>query len=308
MKNLITIFFTTLSILALGQELSKKQNTKMLAMEKVLMPLVNNFANDSLNFEERVANIHDFIPRFVTSLKEKNSFNYPFDSLGYVSKIVAPDNAFRIFTWQLKEPLGTHRYYGAIQFNSEDLQMKPLFDYSDTMMYHTQEVLKPNNWYGCLYYNVVMKETATGKKVYTLFGLDQADFVSNRKIMEVMTIEEDQQIFFGAEPIIEYYDSLGFLIEKKNRIFVEYTDKAVLGLNYNLEKEMVVFDHVSPPTEKEKDAKFSYVPDGTYEGFEWKNSKWIWKERVYKYSIGKPDSPPVPMPQNKGGGKSLFGQ
>lgn len=308
MRTILSLFILLFSFNAFSQELSAKQFAKFQKMEAALVPLVNNFQNDSLSFEERAASIHDFIPRFVTALKEKNSYLYPFDSLLFISKIKAPDNAFKVFTWELKEPLETHRYYGAIQFNSEDLKMKPLFDYSDTMDYHTQMVLTPENWYGAIYYNCVLTENKKGDKFYTLFGLDKADFVSTRKVLEVVTIDNNNEVIFGKEPFIEYYDSTGRLFKKQNRMFLEFYDKATLSLNYNTEKELIIYDHVTPPSEKEKDAEFSYIPDGTYEGLIWKKDKWVWVSRVFKYSIDKPDSPPMPAPQNTGGKKNILGQ
>lgn len=308
MRTILSLLILLGSANAFGQELTDKQYAKFQKMEAALVPLVNNFYNESLSFEQRAANIHDFIPRFVTTLKEKNSYLYPFDSLVFISKVNAPDNAFKIFTWELKEPLETHRYYGAIQFNSQDLKMKPLFDYSDTMDYHPQIQLSPENWYGALYYNCIVKENTKGEKYYTLFGLDKADFVSTRKVLEVMTLGENNEIKFGAEPLIVYYDSMGVLEKKEHRMFLEFYDKATLSLNYNQEKELIIYDHVSPPSEKQKDAEFSYIPDGTYEGLEWKNNQWVWLRRVFKYSIGKPDSPPMPVPVNSGSKKNILGQ
>lgn len=306
-----TVFILLLNIVALisyGQELSEKELTKFQKMESALIPYVNNFSNDTLSFEERTANIHKFIPAFVKTLKEKNSYLYPFDSLLYISKIKAPDNAFKIFTWELKEPLETHRYYGAIQFNSPELKMKPLFDYSDTMDYHTKMVLTPQNWFGALYYNCILTESKNGDKYYTLFGLDKADFVSTRKVLEIMTFDKEYNVLFGNHDLIERYDSTGQLVSKKNRLFLEFYDKASLSLNYNTDKEMIVYDHITAPSEKEKDAEFTYIPDGTYEGLKWVNDKWLWVERVYTYSINKPDSPPMPMPKNDGPKKNILGQ
>lgn len=308
MKTTISFLLTLVYLVSFGQELTPKELEKFQKMEAALVPFVNKFNNNELAFEERAANIHEFIPRFVAALKEKNSYLYPFDDLIFISKIKAPDDAFKIYTWELKEPLETHRYYGAIQFNSPDLKMKPLFDYSDTMDYHTKMVLTPENWYGCLYYNVVLTENKKGKKYYTLFGLDKADFVSTRKILEVMTIDEKKNVLFGADPVISYKDYTSKSIKTKNRLFLEYYDKATLSLNYSIDKEMIIYDHITAPSEKEKDAEFSYIPDGTYEGLKWVKDKWNWIERVYTYSIDKPDSPPMPAPKNDGQKKNLFGQ
>lgn len=287
-----------------SQTLSEKEVQKFHAAEKALLEYTNEFSNDSLKFEERVAKIHEFIPRFVAILKEPNSFDYAFDSLRTISVITAPDNAFRIFTWQLREPLGTYKYYGALQMNTEELQLRPLFDYSDTMIVHTQMVCSAENWYGGIYYNILLTKDGD-KSIYTLLGYDDVDFVSKRKFIETISFDANKEPIFGS-PIIDFYDSLGVKTHTDTRFFVEYNDRASAKLNYDEELGMIIYDHVVPPSDVQNDAEFTYIPDGTYEGFKWENGRWVWVEKIFHYSIGKPDSPPMPAPKNNDGG--LFGQ
>ena len=308
MKYILTVLIIATSLLAFTQELNNKELLKFKKGEKALLEYMYMFAYDTIPFETRVKNIHDFIPRFVGLLKEKNSYLYPFDSLRYLSKITAPDNAFKIFTWELKEPLGTYRYYGAIQINSKELKILPLFDYSDTMVFQPQRVLNNKDWYGCLYYNCTLTENEKGKKIYTLFGLDRQDFVSNQKIIEILTFNDNKLIEFGAEPLLKTIDTLGNLIKEQNRLFLEYNEKSRVHLNFNELKQEIVYDHITPPSKKEKDASFTYIPDGTYEGFKWNKNYWKSVYRVFTYSINKPDSPPMPVPQNSGKRKNMLGQ
>lgn len=293
MKFITTLFLSIFCLFALAQELSPKEKSKFQAAEAILKLKVDKFKNDSISFEERVKIIHDFIPRFVAVLKEENSFLYPFDSLKSVVKVYAPDSSFRIFTWQLKEPLGTHKYYGALQMNNEDLKLYPLFDYSDTMTVHPQDILTYDNWYGAVYYNCV-KKVVNGKSYYTLFGFDEADFVSNRKVMEILSFDGEGTPVFGA-PIISITDSTKAPV-LRNRIFIEYNQKASVKFNFDPELNLIIFDHVVAPSKDEEGAWFTYVPDGTYEGYEWKKNKWVWVEKIFHYSINKPDSPPMPKP------------
>lgn len=293
MKVFANILFTFVGCFAVSQELSNKELKKFQAAEAILQKNVVQFKNDSLPFEERVEIIHDFIPRFVAILKEKNSFQFPFDSLASLVKVYAPDNSFRIFTWQLKEPLGTHRYYGAIQLNSKELKMLPLFDHSDTMNVHPQEILSHDNWYGAIYYKCLQHKIAD-KSYYTLLGYDEADFVSNRKILEILSFDENEQAVFGA-PLISVTDSFGST-QIKNRMFLEYNQKASVKLNFDEEMNQMIFDHLVAPSEAEEGAWFTYIPDGTYEGLKWVNNTWTWIEKMFHYSIDKPDSPPMPNP------------
>ena len=292
MRVLASTLFSVICVASFAQQLSPKEIAKFEAAESILAEELTGYNNDSLSFEARVAIIHNFIPKFVAILKEKNSYLHPFDELKLL-KVTAPDNSFRIFTWQLKEPLGTHKYYGALQKNDDKLALFPLFDYSDTMRVHVQETLSYDNWYGAAYYQCLQNEV-DGKSYYTLFGFDEADFVSNRKILEILTFDDTGNPIFGA-PIFSFTDSLGN-VTTKNRLFLEYDDKASVKLNYDTDMDKIIYDHLVPPSESEKDALFTYIPDGTYEGLEWKDNRWTWVEKMFHYSIGKPDSPPMPKP------------
>src|SRR5215212_5811507 len=42
-----------------------------------------------------------FTRMFVRALRTPGSFYYPFDSLITISKLMAPDSSFKIFTWQM---------------------------------------------------------------------------------------------------------------------------------------------------------------------------------------------------------------
>lgn len=281
--------------------LSKTSLQKLERMEDTLTQLAEVITFDSLLDNRKKAN-YSFIPKLVEALKTDNSFAYPFDSLQTISRIYSPDSNFRIFTWQLVLPKGRFRYYGFIQMKSSKMKIFPLYDWSDTMQYHTQRITTNENWYGSLYYNIISKQ-AGKKTVYTLFGFEGADVITRRKVLDILTFDETGKPHFGA-PLFYIQlseDSSRYKkIDTLNRFFIEYKYNASTTFNYNPQMEMIVWDHVAPPNEKGNGATFSYVPDGTYEGFEWKNNRWNWVEKVFTFSINELDNPPIPAP--------LFGQ
>ena len=193
------------------------------------------------------------------------------------------------------------RYYGVIQMKSKELKMFPLYDASDTLSYGTDQVLTPQSWWGQLYYNII-QQTVNGKGYYTLFGFEMPDALTRRKIIDVLTFDDKGQPKFGA-PIFQfrYEDSTKAKIgDTLSRFFIEYNGEAGTVLNYDKDLEMIVFDHVAPPNEKSRGATFTYVPDGTYEGFKWISNHWQWIEKVFTFAINEDDNPPIPVP--------LFGQ
>jgi hypothetical protein len=275
--------------------LSKQALSKLTKAEDSLRLLSNIWMFDTLSLENRKKACYQFIPKLLGALKTENSFYYPFDSLKPVAKIYAPDSSFRIFTWQLHYPKGSFRYYGFIQMRSSALKLFPLKDLRDTLPFHTQQILTPENWYGCVYYNII-KQTINRQNYYTLFGFEAADFASRRKIVEILHFDEQQKPVFGA-PIFYLTDSSKNKInDTLSRFFIEYKWNACPTLNYDKELELIVFDHLAPLDPKGQGAFFTYVPDGTYEGFKWFKDHWKWLHTVFTFAINEDDNPPIPVP------------
>lgn len=280
-----------------NRTISKTDLQRISSIEDTLALLSKTFTFDS-SLAKRQEACYAFIPAFVRALKPDNSFYYLFDSLETVSKIYAPDSSFRIFTWQLVLPKGRFRYFGVIQMRSVKMKIYPLHDRSDTMTYHTQKVLSNENWYGCLYYNIITKYVDK-RPVYTLFGFEGADYITRRKVVDILSFDEKGHPKFGAPIFFRKQEEDSFRYKRTDtftRFFIEYKYNAATVFNYNPEMDMIVFDHVAPPTEKAKGATFSYVPDGTYEGFAWNNNRWNWVEKVFTFAINENDNPPIPAP------------
>lgn len=275
--------------------LSKADLKKIKAIEDTLKILSYLTLNDSTD-EGRKKACYAMIPALVRALKIPNSFYYPFDSILSISKVYPPDSTFRIFTWQMQQKT-SFRYYGVIQMRSTEMKIFPLVDNSDTMQAHTQQILGKNNWYGCLYYNVLL-HIVNKKKYYTLFGYERGDFLTKRKILEVLSFNEKKEPVFGAPLFLKHEgDSAKPLrIDTFNRYFIEYKWKANPTMNYDKKLDLIVFDHLVPPNEKARDTYFTYVQDGTYEGFKWVNNHWRWIEKVFTFSIDENDNPPIPAP------------
>jgi hypothetical protein len=247
-------------------------------------------------FENRKAACYSFIPKLISALRIDNSFYYSFDSLPVVSKVYPPDSSFRILTWQLHYPKGRFRYYGVIQMKSQKMKIFPLRDLRDTLAFHTQQPLKPDNWYGQIYYRIIEK-TVNKKTYYTLFGFEAADFVSRRKIIDILSFDEKGGPRFGAPLFYFKYDSTHTKqLDTLSRFFIEYKWSASPTLNYDDHMEMIVFDHLAPPNPKAAGVYFTYVQDGTYEGFKWTSNHWQWVEKVFTFSIDENDNPPIPAP------------
>ena len=263
------------SIPAAGNnELAKKEDSL-----KVFSDLMIN----APEAPERFRADSNFVRGLVRSLKIKNSFFYPFDSLRTISRLYAPDSSFRIFTWQLKKDEYVYLQKGAIQLNTADGELKlyPLFDYSMFTAKPVDSVRTKDNWIGAIYYRIVMKEHR-GRKFYTLLGFDDYAVSSNKKWMEVLSFNDRGEPVFGGPFISFKEDTTRKPVQA--RFSIEYKKEANTLLNYDPELDMIVYDHLISESE-EPARKNTYIPDGSYEGFKWKDGQWVHVDRVFDFKL-----------------------
>lgn len=258
--------------------------------EDSLKILANKMIN-ALDGVERQDAAMRFIPHLVEALKVPNSFSYPFDSLKEVSIVYPPDSTFRIFTWAITTNNTNFRFYGALQMKTKNghLKLFPFFDNSEFTV-NTDTITNNKAWFGALYYKI-LSNTHKGITYYTLFGWHGYQLRSNEKLLDVLTFKDKKPVF-GA-PVFNFpNDSLHEGI--KNRFILTYKRDGNAGLNYDPDKNMIVYDHLIS-LNGHPEEKYTLVPDGTYDGFVWKNGYWVHVSKIYDAISEKP---PVPSPVN----------
>ncbi|HUR10040.1 MAG TPA: hypothetical protein VM012_01650 [Flavitalea sp.] len=225
----------------------------------------------------------NFVKTLVRSLLVKNSFYYPFESLQTVSRLYPPDSSFRILTWQLKRDEYMFLQKGAIQMKTVDgsLKLFPLFDYSMYTGKPEDSVRERDRWIGAIYYRLIEKEY-NNKKYYTLLGFDDFTISSNKKWMEVLTFNNKGEPVFGGPFISFKEDSVPGPV--KARFHIEYKKEANTTFNYNPEMDMIIVDHLISETD-EPAKKNTYIPDGDFEGFKWKNGQWVHVNKVFDFKL-----------------------
>jgi hypothetical protein len=280
--SLIILSLIILVNLLHAQNFSQRKLKDLRKKEDSLKVFADKMINAS-EAPERFRSDSNFIRGLVRALKIPNSFYYPFDSLRTVSHLYSPDSTFRIFTWQLKKDEYVYLQKGAIQMNTPDGQLKlfPLFDYSMYTGKPLDSVRTKDNWIGAIYYRMVMKES-NGKKYYTLLGFDDFTVSSNKKWMEVLSFNGRGEPVFGA-PVISFKEDTAKR-PVQTRFNIEYKKEANTLLNYDAELDMIVYDHLISESD-EPLKKNTYIPDGSYEGFKWKNGQWVHVDKLFDYKL-----------------------
>ena len=261
-----------LAMPARAQHLSQAEEGEFARREDSLKGFAFRIVNDSLA-QDRFRADSQFVRSLVRSLRQPHSFYYPFDSLETISRLYAPDSSFRIFTWQFKKDDYMYLQEGAIQMRTPDgsLKLYPLFDASMFTDRPLDSVRTRKNWIGAIYYRIIEKSWQ-GRKYYTLLGFDDFSQSSNKKWMEVLTFGPDGEPRFGG-PFFSFMED-SVRKPTQYRFNIEYKKEAGTRFNYDPDMDMVVYDHLVPEGDEPK-KKDTYVPDGDFEAFQWKDGKWM---------------------------------
>lgn len=267
---LLAILLFTINQHSFAQEEIKSADIEILKEFEDTIGLLSFLViNDSID-EHRFAACKKLIPTLVKALKVENSFQYAFSEVKSISIQYPQDSSFRVFTWQLYVDVDEYRYYGAIQMNEPQLKLFPLMDRSYEIQEEEYEIVSNKNWYGALYYNIKQFDTPKGRQ-YLLFGFDGFSFFDKRKIIDVLTIKEDE-VTFGA-PVFITYDLKTGQEYVKNRIVKTYSAESAFKLNYDLVYEVILFDHLIMTGGMANQGP-SWVPDGSYEGYRLDKGYW----------------------------------
>jgi hypothetical protein len=262
-----------------AQQPLTKSATALLKIKEDSLSVIGKKIGASEEASVRFRSDSQFTRLLVRSLKTAFSFNYPFDSLTTISRLYSPDSLFRIFTWQVSRDADLHRRHGAIQMRTADgsLKLFPLIDRSIVIQNQEDTVTNNEWWIGAIYYKVIKKEY-NNKNYYTLFGYDENSIRSTKKRIEVLTFDEKGSPVFGGKYFTFEKDTINKPVQ--SRYTIEYKKNGNGRILYDDELDMIIYDHlISESNEPAK--KFTYIPDGDYEGFKWVNGKWQHIEKVF---------------------------
>jgi hypothetical protein len=271
--------------------LRQKEDSLKMIGPKIVMAreAAERFRSDSL-----------FTRILVRALRTPYSFRYPFDSVQNISKLYAPDSSFRIFTWQVVKDENMARRHGAIQIKTNDgsLRLFPLIDKTSLVGSPMDTVTNNETWIGAIYYKIIKTEHQA-KPYYTLLGYDENNMRSTMKRIEVLHFDNAGRPLFGG-PFFSFREDS---VKKQDqaRFWIEYKKDGNARLQFDDEMNMILYDHLIPEN-GETGKRYTYIPDGDYEGFKWNDGKWVHIDKVFTFRLKDGEAPtPVPMGDDKFG-------
>jgi hypothetical protein len=259
---LVSIFLTgSLS----AQEMANHEQELLILFEKLRFEDTDS-KKDSLNAL--------ILSKFKKTLEEPASFDYPFGQLRSTGILKSSDELLKIYNWNLFYENGSNKYFGFVQYRKKKRKTHKLYELKDKSAgMQAPELLKlsAQNWYGCLYYNMVEKKVGR-KTIYTLMGWDANDNFSNKKIIDILHIDKNN-IYFGM-PVLNYKN------QTYHRLIFEYAEQAKMLLQYDKRYDMIIWDHLSAPNSDLKGKHEYYGPDGTQDGLNFKNDEWQYHPNI----------------------------
>ena len=268
-------------------------------MEKELMFEADVMMNASLPKHRKQAFYH-FDTLFESILQTKSSFQYPFDSLTWISKKQPDDLRFRIFTGIIDEGNGSYFHFGWLQTNDGKLYtLKDHFKAADDWEY---SFTGTDDWMGAMYYDLKKDKDKDGNH-YLLFGIHRFDEAENCKILDVLFFEENGQPVFGKEIFRKENKGAKDLI--KTRIVLKYEASSFVGLHYNENLKYIVHDHLIPKVMANSQTGMTLISDGSLVGYEKKGEFWQYIDKIYTQTL---DEAPRPKPVLDKRPKDLFGK
>ena len=236
-----------------------------------------------------------FFSKFQTVLNNPNSLNFALDSIKGITRVANENGSLRIFTWNIPLSDGSNKYFGFVQVNGDSLKVFPLRSTVAESGNFEDMQLQANQWYGAIYYGIINVKIS-GQQAYTLLGWDGYTSGSNRKLIEILTVDKQGNLQFGL-PVFKTDHGL------KNRVVKEYAEKATMTLRYDYQSILIqkgkkvkkddtwliVMDRLVPMDPSMKGFYKYYVAAGdTYDGFVFRDGFWSFVEDVEVVNRAQP--------------------
>lgn len=239
------------------------------------------------NDTSKITASEEFFVALKMVLNSDTYFDHSFDSIYGISRAVSDDDKLRIFTWNIPLSDGSNKYYGIIQLKGDKRTIIPLRSLNSVQPISEHQLIKEADWYGALYYKIIRHNNGKGD-FYTLLGWDGFNTITNRKVIDILTIDTDGKIVFG-QPVFKTSKGI------KSRIIFEFAENANMLLRYdyqairikkgkkirNENTWLIVMDRLIPIDPTLAGISKYYVPAGdVYDGYMYTNGFWVLVEDI----------------------------
>ncbi len=255
MRIALISFVVFLTSSSQGQTLAELESKMALHLEVI---------GSEASTDEKLAASDSFETLLLQAFSQDGCFEYPFEKIPKVSKLMPEDERFRLFNWNIPLENGRHTFRLYLLFPNGDFRQ---FEENRELKHEDESsVIKPNDWYGAIYYELHPKKIKR-KTYYTLVGWDGKNDLTTIKVLDVLVVNKKNEVELG----FPLFEKEGDLV---NRRVFEYADEVVMNLKWLEPKEMIIFDKLEPKTPNLKGNYAFYGPSTAFDGYSWTGDYW----------------------------------
>ena len=252
--------------------------------------------------EHRLVGANEFERLFGKILEKEDALSIV-ENIPFISRLMAPDSSFAIFTWRLAlKDMSDFNYYGYIYSPSAEFSPIKLTNFMESGRIDEYSILTPDNWPGAFYYNMKHFQLPGGKDAWLLFGVNGHSKFTRIRIMDVLHRTGDD-FYFGYPAFGENPDMIPR--RGKTRVMMEYSFDAPVYLNFDPEYELIVMNVMDMIEGIHPGQGITGIPSGEYHGYRLEDGYWIYVPEI----VRERTTPPPPPPPNRRTGprRDLFG-
>ena len=270
--------FSGASQTGLSVEFNENQAVSILVNDKQYVDVPNlqiKLLFSKLN-ENRVDSEKEEISRQIwenlqTLLEDKLLFDNNFSDFEQLSTIISEDKKVKISTWNIVFQSGEQIFFGGLVIMAAGIPVVyKLSDMRGSINNPAVQVLSPNKWYGCIYYDIIVNKQRNNR-FYTLIGFNGNNAFTQIKLIDVLTFSD------GGNPSPKFGASLFDDNFKNNRrLIFEYGKRTTMMLRYDTSLKMIVMDNLAPSEPFYRNDFRYYGPDFSHNGLKFDKGKWIY--------------------------------
>ena len=166
---------------------------------------------------------------------------------------------------------------------TQDNKVFQLFDKKNELEDTEYMILSPEEWYGVLYYDMYAYQVE-GNTYYSLFGFHGDGKYQSKKVVDVLYFDNGIPVF-GVEHFV--YENDGARPIEKNRVIITYSAESNTSLKYNPGLEMITHDHLIERLGNMPGQGPTFLPDGSYVGYVFKEDRWRFVEKIFNHKYEK---------------------
>lgn len=209
----------------------------------------------------------------IQELNKEEARSHPFSEIKSLSILSPSDSTIRIFNWNIPYSNGMFDFEcGILHLNpTKDTAFKFLTA-ADKDSVNENYISPSNHWVPGLIYEVIENKTQFNT-YYTLLVWDGHNILTNKKRIEVLWLDKNQNARFGA-PIFVSNQA------KNCRKIFEYGNDNKMRLYFDSLNHRIVYDHLSPSKPNLEGIYEYYGADLSFDAYQWNGKYWRYNADV----------------------------